>query len=147
MIRTSPLRHKRSARRLAKHAGDIPTTIRKAMPPTRRLKIWEAHGGYCILCREKIDGAREPWIIEHKIALGLGGEDTDANCGPAHEHCRRAKDKDDVPRIAKAKRMKMRHLGIKKPPSFHKPAGMRFDWKTGRYVRSTAHKGIAGERR
>ena len=37
----------------------------------------------------------------------------DANCAPAHEKCRRIKDKDDVARIAKAKRVKAIHLGIK----------------------------------
>jgi 5-methylcytosine-specific restriction protein A len=93
---------------------DVPTTPRRAMSQTRRLRIWEAAKGICILCGLKIDGVREAWIVEHKIALGLGGEDTDGNCGPAHEDCRRQKDKVDVPMIAKAKRMKARHLGIKK---------------------------------
>lgn len=105
------------------------------MGRTRRLRIWEAAGGVCILCDRKIDGVREKWIVEHKRALGLGGEDTDANCGPAHEDCRRAKDKIDVPAIAKAKRNKQRHLGIKKRPSFQKPPGVRYDWKAGRYVK------------
>jgi 5-methylcytosine-specific restriction protein A len=87
------------------------------MTGARRLRIWEAGKGICILCGLKIDGVREAWIVEHKIALGLGGEDTDENCGPAHESCRRQKDKVDMPMIAKAKRMKARHLGIKKAAS------------------------------
>ena len=49
---------------------------------------------------EKIDGVREQWTVEHLRALGLGGEGVDWNCAPAHEHCRRGKDKDDVGRIA-----------------------------------------------
>jgi 5-methylcytosine-specific restriction enzyme A len=106
---------------------DVPTTPRRAMSQTRRLRIWEADKGICILCEHKIDGVREAWIVEHKIALGLGGADTDDNCGPAHEHCRREKDKIDVPMIAKAKRMKARHLGIKKRSTF---AGSRDSkWK------------------
>lgn len=114
---------------------DLSTTPRKAMSPMRRLRIWEAHGGICILCKERIDGVREAWTVEHIRALGLGGEDTDANCGPAHESCRRAKDKADVASIAKAKRMKARHLGIKPArKSFCKPNGAKFDWKRGRYI-------------
>lgn len=97
---------------------DVGTTVRKAMPPARRLRIWEAHEGVCILCKLKIDGVREAWTVEHIIALGLGGADEDSNCGPAHETCRRRKDKVDVPAIAKAKRNKQRHLGIKKRSTF-----------------------------
>lgn len=116
---------------------DVGTTPRRAMSPTRRLRIWEAHAGVCILCKEKIDGTRERWIIEHAVALALGGEDTDANCGPAHAACAdRKTHQEDMPRIAKAKRQKMKALGIRKPSRFPKPApGTRFDWGLGRYVR------------
>lgn len=92
---------------------DVPTTPRKPMPESRRLRIWEAHKGVCVLCGLKIDGVREKWIIEHPRALGLGGADDDSNAAPAHETCRRIKDKDDVSRIAKAKRQKAKHLGIR----------------------------------
>ena len=92
---------------------DVCTTKRRPMTPARRLKIWEEHRGICCLCDRPIDGAREPWIIEHLTCLGLGGEDEDKNCGPAHETCRRDKDKLDVAAIAKAKRIKQRHVGIK----------------------------------
>lgn len=94
---------------------DVGTTKRKAMTPARRLRIWEAHKGICCLCSMPINGTREPWIIEHLTCLGLGGADEDKNCAPAHEACRRDKDKLDVAAIAKAKRNKQRHLGIKAP--------------------------------
>ena len=116
---------------------DVGTTPRRAMSPARRLRIWEAHKGICCLCSLPIDGVREPWIVEHVRALGLGGEDADANCAPAHETCRRDKDRQDVPAIAKAKRITARHLGIKKVSKFRKPAGVRFDWRQGRYVKET----------
>lgn len=95
--------------------NDVSRTKRKAMTPARRLRIFEAHRGICGLCLNKIDGVREPWIIEHLVCLGLSGKDEDANCAPAHEACRRDKDKLDVAAIAKAKRNKQRHLGIKAP--------------------------------
>lgn len=105
--------------------SDVPTTPRKAMGQMRRLRIWERAGGVCILCARKIDGAREKWIVEHVRALVLGGSDDDDNCRPAHEVCRRIKDKVDVAMGAKAKRMKARHLGIKK----------RSAWPTSKFKR------------
>lgn len=111
---------------------DVGTTPRKPMSPARRLRIWEAHHGRCIICKRKIDGVREAWTVEHDRALGLGGPDEDENCGPAHEDCRREKDKADVSKIAKAKRIKIRHLGIKKPSTFRKPPpGYAWDFKRG----------------
>lgn len=83
-------------------------TPRGPMGNMRRLRIFEAHRGLCVICKLKV---RPPWIVEHVIPLGLGGADTDDNCGPAHEHCRRLKDKTDVPAIAKAKRMKAKAVG------------------------------------
>lgn len=114
---------------------DVPTTPRKPMSDMRRLRIWEAQKGICVICDLKIDGAREKWTIEHIVPLGLGGEDSDWNCAPAHEHCRRQKDKTDVKAIAKAKRMKAKHLGIKKRSSFRKPpSNSHWDWNLGRRV-------------
>lgn len=108
--------------------SDLGTTARKAMSPTRRLRIWEAHAGRCIICKNPIDGVREPWIVEHVRALGLGGEDTDANCGPAHAAC--ADDKthrQDIPAIARAKRQKLKALGIRKESRM--PGAKNSPWK------------------
>lgn len=102
---------------------DVGTTKRKPMTPARRLRIFEDHKGVCVLCLNKIDGVREPWTIEHLICLGLGGKDEDANCAPAHETCRRDKDKLDVAAIAKAKRVKQRHIGLKVPKQKIKSQG------------------------
>jgi 5-methylcytosine-specific restriction endonuclease McrA len=103
-------------------------TKRGPMSPQRRLKIFEQHKGLCCLCGGKIDGTKEAWIVEHIRALGLDGEDKDENCGPAHETCRRIKDKDDVARISKAKRVKARHVGARVPKGQIKSAGFpRFD--------------------
>lgn len=118
---------------------DVGTTARLAMGRARRLRIWEAHKGICVLCKLKIDGVREKWTIEHILALVLGGTDTDDNCGPAHETCRRAKDKNDLRDAAKCKRIKMRHIGIKKQSSFPKmPPGYKHNWKLGRPTKVTA---------
>lgn len=116
------------------HDTDVPTTPRKAMSPMRRLRIWEAHKGVCVLCKRKIDGVRERWIVEHIRALVLGGADEDANCGPAHESCGTVKTKADNASWTKAKRVKSKHLGLKKASGFRKPSGVRFDWKRRRYI-------------
>lgn len=101
----------------AKMTEDVGTTKRKPMTPRMRLKVWEAHKGVCALCGGKIDGVRERWIVEHLRALELGGEDIEANMAPAHETCALMKTggtAGDHARAAKAKRVKGKHLGIKK---------------------------------
>ena len=92
---------------------DVGTTKRRPMTPARRLRIWEAHKGICVTCKLPIK-AGDKWFIEHIRALELGGEDTDENCGPAHTiTCKAVKDAEDHSRAAKAKRAKMRQIGIK----------------------------------
>lgn len=120
---------------------DVATTHRRAMSPTRRLRIWEAHKGVCILCSRPIDGAREKWIVEHKRALALGGADDDANCGPAHEACADEKTlRQDMPAIVKAKRQKMKALGIRTPSKLSHPTlkrrmdGTVIDRRTGQEI-------------
>ena len=110
---------------------DVGTTKRKPMTPRLRLKIWEAHGGVCALCKGKIDGVRERWIVEHLRALELGGEDNEANMAPAHEACAIAKTggkEGDHAKAAKAKRVKSKHLGIKKSKN-PLPGGKGSKWK------------------
>lgn len=94
---------------------DVGTTRRGSMSPSRRLRIWEAHKGICVVCRLPIDGTREKWIVEHVRPLELGGTDADDNCGPAHEACGVEKTRTDHRDAARAKRRKMKALGIKKP--------------------------------
>ena len=96
---------------------DVGTTARKSLTPTQRLKLFEAHKGLCGLCGAQIR-AGELWIDEHIIPLGLGGSNDLTNRAPVHVVCADSKThgKDgDVAKIAKAKRQKMRHLGISRP--------------------------------
>lgn len=93
---------------------DVGTTPRKPLTPTQRLKLFEAHGGKCSLCGLQIK-AGEKWIDEHLRALALGGSNDIDNRAPVHVACAEAKThKEDLPRIAKAKRQKMASLGIKR---------------------------------
>ena len=95
---------------------DVSTTKRKPLTPTQRLKLFEQHKGLCGICGAQIK-AGEGWIDEHIIPLGLGGSNDMTNRAPVHAVCAAGKTfgKDgDVAKIAKAKRVKMRHLGISK---------------------------------
>ncbi|WP_262027109.1 HNH endonuclease [Microvirga sp. Mcv34] len=94
---------------------DVGTTKRKKMTKSRALKIWEAHKGICVTCKQAIDATREDWFVEHIIALELGGKDEDPNCGPAHLSCKKDKDAADHRAAAQAKRRKQHQLGIKDP--------------------------------
>ena len=95
---------------------DVGTTKRKSLTPTQRLKLFEAHKGLCGLCGAPIR-AGEVWIDEHIIPLSLGGSNDLDNRAPAHKACADAKTNGrdgDLAKAAKAKRVKMRHLGIER---------------------------------
>ena len=73
----------------------------------------DANGVYliCHICQGRIDPLRESWEAEHTIPHAFGGEDL----RPAHESCHRVKTSNqDIPAIAKSKRVSEKHFGIKK---------------------------------
>ena len=53
-----------------------------------------------------------------------------AVCIPCHKH---KTAKHDTPLAAKTLRQQDKALGITKPTSFQKPAGMKFNWRLGKY--------------
>ncbi len=74
-------------------------------------------------------------LSQHKRALGLLGPDTNPNCAPAHEDCRREKDRQDVGMMAKAKRQA--DAGSKADqPAFAKPAHVTYDWRQRTYIKT-----------
>ena len=91
--------------------SDVGTTERKRLTPSQRLKLFEKHKGTCALCGLEIKGKR--WVVEHMRPLGLGGtNDVEENLRPVHEACAREKTIADFKAIARAKRIKMRAIGI-----------------------------------
>ena len=95
---------------------DVSTTPRKALSPTARLKLFEAHFGKCGICGQQIRSG-EKWIVEHMRPLSLGGTNDADNLSPVHLACAEVKTngKDgDLAKAAKAKRVKMASLGIKR---------------------------------
>ena len=69
-----------------------------------------------MLCQREIRPG-EKWIDEHLRPLGLGGSNDDDNRAPVHVACAEAKTHGpdgDIAKVAKAKRVKMASLGIKR---------------------------------
>ncbi len=85
---------------------------RKPLTRNQRLKAHDEHGGTCCVCLQPIDKG-ERFIDEHIIPLALGGTNDKSNRGIAHVICARLKTKRDTALIAKAKRIRAKHLGIK----------------------------------
>lgn len=103
----------------------------------QRAAIFEAHGGKCHICGERIDGTREAWELEHVVPYALTRDDSDGNLAPAHVSCHAAKTADDKGRIAKANRVRAKHQGAHKPKSAL-PGSKASAWKRtidGRTVR------------
>lgn len=110
---------------------DVGTTKRKRLSPKQRLAIWERDRGVCALCHCAINGVKEKWIVEHMIALELGGADDESNMAVVHKTCADEKTggkKGDHAMAAKAKRAKRIHLGIKESKN-PLPGGKGSKWK------------------
>lgn len=116
---------------MATASNDVGTTKRKRLTPRQRLSVWERHKGICGLCHRPINGVREKWIVEHMIALELGGADDESNMAPVHKACADEKTggkSGDHAKAAHAKRAKRRHIGIKESKN-PLPGGKGSKWK------------------
>lgn len=91
---------------------DVGTTARGNLSTRRKLAIWERERGLCMLCGCRLTPGN--FIYEHVRALELGGTDTDDNIRLTCLPCAGEKTRDDHRRTAKAKRVKVKHLGLKK---------------------------------
>lgn len=86
---------------------------RKAISATRRFALLRNKGGCCHICGGMIQ-VSEGWEVEHIIPFAMGGADDESNWAPAHTKCHKSKTAHDIPTIAKAKRIEMRHVGAKR---------------------------------
>lgn len=89
---------------------------RKTLSRLARVRIFDAAGGVCHLCGQKISASLgETWQADHVKPLWGGGEDTEAAMKPAHTSCHQIKTSAEAPMKAKADRMRAKYLGIPKP--------------------------------
>ena len=77
---------------------------RKNYTKAQRVKLFDAHRGICVICKNKIHAERgEKWICEHVNPREISADDSPDNLGPAHVDCAKEKTKKDVKLIAKVK--------------------------------------------
>ena len=94
-----------------------------------RLSLFLKRKGICSVCSLKID-AGKAWDIDHVIPLALGGTNEAENLQILCKPCHQSKTaKNDIPRIAKTKRLKARHLGARAPSTRPIPGSRRSPWK------------------
>ena len=107
---------------------------RKPLTGAKRAAFFEAHGGVCYLCGEKIT-AGEPWDDEHVIDRWTSADDSLENRRPAHrDTCHKAKTAADAKPRAKIKRIIAREDGTRR---LRKPIPQRKDpWPKGRKITS-----------
>ncbi len=85
-------------------------------PPTVRARIFDAHDGRCHISDEKIKPG-DAWDLEHKKSLRNGGENRETNLAPALRSKHREKTAQENKDGAKADRMHMAHIGVRKEPT------------------------------
>ena len=64
----------------------------------------------CHICKGEFDLAISNWEAEHPVMFALGGREV----WPVHWRCHKVKTASDVSALAKGKRARDRHLGIKR---------------------------------
>lgn len=102
-------------------AREVPEWIGKTddskVPPRVRQRVFEREGGICHLTGRKI-APGEPWELEHKVSLILGGQHRENNLFPALVEPHKRKTAAEMKVKAKIARISKKHLGIKKESSF-----------------------------
>jgi len=121
----------------------ITRTVRRPTFSTSfRLSLFLRRKGTCAGCNQKIE-AGKAWDIDHILPLALGGANEPDNLQILCRSCHRSKTSlSDVPRIAKTKRIKARHLGARAPStrpilgSRHSPWKRKMDGTVVRRVKA-----------
>ena len=105
------------------------TARRPTFSTSFRLSLFLKRKGKCAGCTQKID-AGKVWDIDHILPLALGGTNAPENLQILCRPCHRSKTShSDIPRIAKTKRLKARHLGARTPSTRPIPGSRHSPWK------------------
>jgi 5-methylcytosine-specific restriction protein A len=98
-------------------------TRRREFPSKIKLAAFARCGGRCENCTAKLFPGNVNYDFDHRIPDGLGGNPDLGNCVCLCRACHKAKTSDDVSTIAKVKRMKRSHLGVREPGRRLLPCG------------------------
>ena len=83
------------------------------IPNRVRLRVYDRYEGKCSNCGNEI-GVRNPWEVDHKIALANGGLHAESNLRPLCRPCHLLKTKKDVIEKALIYSIRSKHIGLKK---------------------------------
>jgi 5-methylcytosine-specific restriction enzyme A len=89
-------------------------TARVRISTTKRVKLLTDHGEACATCGISLH--LQPWHLDHRIPLSMGGADDASNWQPLCHACHLEKTKEEAPTRAKAIRLDAAHKGAKAPP-------------------------------
>lgn len=104
--------------------------MRREFPKQVKRQAFDRAEGKCELCGVRLTFGK--YAYDHIIPDGLGGEPVLDNCQVACNVCHGEKTgKQDIPRIAKTKRISDREKGIKKPSRFPGAKNSKFKIKVG----------------
>ena len=108
----------------------IKRTVRRPTFSTSfRLSFFLKRKGTCAACTQKIEAGKS-WDIDHILPLAMGGTNAPENLQILCRSCHRSKTtQSDIPRIAKTKRLKARHLGAHAPSRRPIPGSRQSPWK------------------
>lgn len=101
---------------------------RREFPAKIRVAAFERANGHCEGCTARLVAGK--FRYDHVLPDALGGEPTLANCAVLCTACHGAKTaKGDVPRIARMKRLRAKHIGAttrtSRPMPGSKASGLR----------------------
>jgi len=103
--------------------------LRQSFSTTFRLSLFLERKGTCQACHITIQ-AGQAWDIDHIIPLALGGTNEPNNLQILCRPCHRAKTSNsDIPKIAKTKRLKAKHLGARSSAYLPIPGSKSSPWK------------------
>lgn len=92
------------------------------IPDRVRLRVFNRFDGRCYLSGREIRPG-DPWELEHRVALILGGEHRESNMAPVLAEFHKQKTAAEMKVKAKTDAIAKKHLGIKRPKQAIKSPG------------------------
>lgn len=100
-------------------------TKRRHISTKARVALFARKAGVCHICTGKVQPG-EAWDVSHPIPLQIGGADDESNWDVAHRKCHAiVTATKDIPRIAKMKRQRDKHIGAAQPKGAIRNAGFK----------------------
>lgn len=96
---------------------------RKEFPAKVKVEAFTRANGRCECCTARLSVGNTEY--DHRIACGVGGDGSAANCVVLCKNCHRVKTRSDVAVIAKAKRRQRQFAGVRKPRRITRWRNMR----------------------